>query len=175
LSTKGAGEADRLSQQLREFLPFRLVSSSELKARRTAEIIGAALGVAAYCVEGLREINRRPLPIMTPDAHRQLNAEIFAHPERPALGSESAHAARARFSAALQAELDKCSGTENLVVITHGTVMSLFVAAHNPIDAFTLWGRLECASFLALAVPSLGLIAEYTTEKAPDREGLEHC
>jgi broad specificity phosphatase PhoE len=87
LSAKGEAEADRLGQRLREFLPFRLVSSSEPKALRTAEIIGAALGVATHSVDGLREIDRRPLPIMTPDAHRQMNAVIFAQPDRPTLGS----------------------------------------------------------------------------------------
>jgi broad specificity phosphatase PhoE len=161
LSARGEAEADRLAQRLREFLPFRLVSSSEPKALRTAEIVGAALGVAVHGVDGLREIDRPPLPIVTPDAHRQLNAAIFAYPERPALGTESARDALDRFSVAIEAALGDYDGEEKLVVIAHGTVIALFVAAHNTIDAFTLWSRLDCAAFVVLHVPTYQLIAKH--------------
>jgi hypothetical protein len=52
-------------------------------------------------------------------------------------GEESASAALARFSAALD-RLD-----EGTVVVSHGTVISLYAAARSGRDAFELWSSLE--------------------------------
>jgi broad specificity phosphatase PhoE len=159
LSSRGEAEAARLADQLREHLPFRLVSSSEAKALRTAEIVARSLGIQARRVAELDEIDRPAMPIMTRDMHREVNAGIFSHPDRAVIGTESAQAAVRRFSAGIGAQLEH-SAAENLVAVTHGTVISLFVAAHNPIDAFTLWTRLECASIVTLEVPSFRMLQD---------------
>ncbi len=61
-----------------------------------------------------------------------------------------------RFSAAVDIELAQTEAP-NLVAITHSTVISLFVAAHNDIDGFELWKQLACPSFVVLDVPSFSL------------------
>jgi hypothetical protein len=45
-----------------------------------------------------------------------------------------------------------------LVVVTHGTVLSLYVAAVTGLDVVALWRRLDLPSYLVLARPDLGLI-----------------
>jgi broad specificity phosphatase PhoE len=157
LSPRGEAEAARLADRLREHLPFRLVSSSEPKALRTAEIVASALSTQTRRVADLGEIDRPAMPIMTRDMHREVNAGIFSHPDQAVIGTESAQAALRRFSAGIEAQLEH-SPAENLVAVTHGTVISLFVAAHNPIDAFTFWSRLECASFVTVEVPSFRML-----------------
>jgi broad specificity phosphatase PhoE len=86
-----------------------------------------------------------------------VNGSIFAHPDRRVLGIESANDALRRFSSAVAEELAR-SEARNLVIVTHGTVISLFVAAHNSVDGFELWKKLQCPSLVVLEVPSLSLI-----------------
>ena len=66
------------------------------------------------------------------------------------IGGESAAAALQRFARAVRHRV-VAPFEHNVVVIAHGTVISLFVASVNPsIDAFTLWKRLRCPSYVIL-------------------------
>ncbi len=47
---------------------------------------------------------------------------------------------------------------KNIVVVSHGTVMSLFVSRHNPIEAFTFWQKLEMPAYLVLSTPHYKLL-----------------
>jgi len=158
LSEAGEAQSRRLAASLREFLPCRLVASPEPKAARTAEVVGTELGVASLPVGGLEEIDRPVLPILSPAEHERVNAAIFTDRDRAALGNESAEAALARFSHAVIAERDRARADgRHLIVITHGTVIALFVAAHNVIDPFALWKRLQCPALVVLDATTLAL------------------
>jgi 2,3-bisphosphoglycerate-dependent phosphoglycerate mutase len=157
LSSRGEAESALLADALRVYLPCRLVSSTEVKAQRTAEILARAFATGTSSVADLREIDRPAMPVMTREAHRQVNAGIFCQPDRAVVGTESAAAALRRFSAGVRHQLE-LTAQENLVVVTHGTVISLFVAEHNPVDAFAFWSELECASFVVLNVPSFRIL-----------------
>jgi len=152
LAPEGEVQAAALAGRLRAYLPFRLVASPEPKAVRTAAITGKALGLALQIIEGLQEIDRPALPILPPDEHRRLNASIFARHRSPVLGTESAAAALKRFGAALDAAL-AAAGREHVVAVTHGTVIALYVAAHNPVDGYTFWCGLSCGDFAVLSLP----------------------
>jgi broad specificity phosphatase PhoE len=149
LAPAGEAEAERLAERLSDFAPFRLSTSPEPKASRTAAIIAGRFGVAVHEVDDLREYDRPALPIMTPELHRQVNAAIFTQRDRPVLGSESPESALRRFDSAVAGEV-AASTPHNAVLVTHGTVMALFAAAYNPVDAFTLWAGLACGSMLVL-------------------------
>jgi broad specificity phosphatase PhoE len=166
LGAAGKAEAQRLADRLRPFLPFRLISSPEPKALSTSAIVAAALKVPVHSVEGLQEFDRPPLPIMSLEEHQRVNAEIFSEPDRAVLGSESAHAALARFSSALLAEIPAIR-SGNLVAVSHGTVISLFTARHNDVDPFTIWRALACASFAVLELPSFSLVRLSADAAAP--------
>jgi broad specificity phosphatase PhoE len=90
------------------------------------------------------------MPIVAPDQHERLNARIFATRAQPVLGRESAEAALARFSAAIERVIAPIPHGHTLVVIAHGTVIALFVARRTGRDAFELWKRLECAEWFEL-------------------------
>jgi broad specificity phosphatase PhoE len=158
LGPAGEAQAARLSAELRCFLPFRLLSSVEPKALATCRIIAAALGVPMCAAPGLEELDRRVLPIMPRAEHARLNALIFAQPSVRVLGEESADDAVSRFSAAVAAAVG-AAGDDDVVIIAHGTVISLLVARHNAMDAYVLWRRLQCGSFVVLQLPSLTLLA----------------
>jgi broad specificity phosphatase PhoE len=156
LGTEGELQSKRLASRLRAFAPLRLVTSPEPKASATGRLIAAELSLDVSSVEGLREFDRPPLPLMSQAEHERANAAIFADWDRPVPGAESGRDALNRFSDAIGAELAQ-TGVHSLVVVTHGTVISLFVAAHNQVDAFELWRELACPSFVVLDVPSLSL------------------
>ena len=63
------------------------------------------------------------------------------------LGTETGRHALTRFGAAL-AGLPAGDGAT--LVVTHGPVISLFVASHNQLDVCALWGQLECPGFVVL-------------------------
>jgi hypothetical protein len=86
------------------------------------------------------------------------NAPLFAAPTEAVVGSEPAELARARFALAIDAAVAATTSSEHLAVITHGTVVALFVAAHNPIDAFSLWQRLSCPALVLLSLPGYALL-----------------
>jgi broad specificity phosphatase PhoE len=154
LGEDGEAQARELADRLRAFAPLRLITSPEPKAVRTCEIVAGALGVPMREVDALREIDRRRLPLMSSEEHQRNNAGIFAHRDRPVLGTESARDALARFRRGVLAEVDALEAG-NLVVVSHGTVISLLVAEYHDVDAFTIWKSLRCATFLAMPLHSL--------------------
>ncbi len=133
------------------------MSSIEPKASGTADQVASELGIKASPVEGLHEIDRPVLPWMGPEEYERFNARLFTDFDRPVVGSESARQALDRFDAALLCEIERMD-REHLVVISHGTVMSLFVAAHDDgVDALGLWKDLQCCSFVVLDAARLKL------------------
>ena len=157
LGAEGEQQAVRLAGALERFAPFRLVSSPEPKAARTAALVAGQLGIVMDTIGDLRELDRPVLPILPAAEHQRLNARVFAARDEAVLGAESASAALARFTAAIRTEMVRASG-QNLVAMSHGTVISLLVGACNPVDAFEVWQRLQCPSFVVLDGPSLALI-----------------
>jgi broad specificity phosphatase PhoE len=95
--------------------------------------------------------------MLSESEHHRRNAAIFTDPKMRLVGRESPREARARFSRAITAALYGPSG-ETCEAITHGTVMSLFVGAHNDVDAFALWKQLRCPSFVVLQPGMLALV-----------------
>jgi broad specificity phosphatase PhoE len=157
LAGEGEDQAERLADALRQYLPFQIVSSPELKARRTTDIVAARLGITTTTAEDLRELDRPVLPILSRGGHEAMNARVFEDFDRPVIGRESAAAALHRFDVAVRQRVGPPI-EHNVVVIAHGTVISLFVASANPsIDAFALWKRLRCPSYVILDQASLAL------------------
>jgi broad specificity phosphatase PhoE len=149
LSPEGEAQAERLAEELRRFLPFRLIASPEPKAAQTCGIVAERLGLAATFDEGFRELDRPAQPILSPEDHAALNERLFVEFDRAVAGIESARSALDRFSVAVERALATSAGS--IVVITHGTVIALFVASTNPsIDAFELWNQLRCPSYVVL-------------------------
>jgi broad specificity phosphatase PhoE len=157
LGDKGKAQASLLADQMKFYLPFSLYSSEEPKAYNTAEIISTELGLKLTTVKGLEEIDRPVLPLLSQQEHRDLNKGIFEEPERPVIGKESANQALSRFNRAIRENVEKILINRNVVIVSQGTVISLFVEKYNKISAFELWKRLSCASFVELDFPGYRL------------------
>jgi broad specificity phosphatase PhoE len=81
---------------------------------------------------------------------------FFAKPDEFVLGRVSARAAGERFARAVVAVLDR-HPTGAVVVVAHGTVISLFVARFNAVEPLSLWERLGVPWFVVVSLPGCGM------------------
>lgn len=151
-----------LATHLQGYLPAYLSCSPEPKAHATATLLGEALGLIPHVVAGLEEQHRATASYLTPPIFQQTLARFFANPGQLVFGEETADGAHARFSTTIEQLLSAAPETTQIVV-THGTVMSLFVSRSNGLQPFPLWQRLGLPSFVVLALPTMQLVAEVDT------------
>lgn len=157
LSETGRQQCASLAESLKRHAPSWIVSSAASKARETADALGRALGIEVAVREGLHEQDRSGVPFARdPGGVRARIRELFAQPAQPVFGRESADAARARFSVALERAL-RDAPSSPIVVVAHGTVISLLVAGANGLDGFAFWESLEPGDYVVLTTPWLQL------------------
>jgi broad specificity phosphatase PhoE len=160
LSDLGRRRAEKLAEKLRLHRPDLIVSSLEPKAMETGQIIAAILGAPFETAQDLHEHDRSSNSAYTTQAHFEGQvAQLFENPDRLIFGRETANEAYLRYKTALLNLIDNFSG-ETLAVVSHGTVMALFVAHANKFDPFPFWKQLGLPSYLVLARPEFGLLTD---------------
>ena len=167
LSTVGRRRALALAASLRVRRPARVLASPEAKARETAEIVAASLGLGVEVVDALREQERPRLPFAAAeDAFARAIAEGFRRPDEALHGGESVERARARFAGAVE-EIAASAGGRPALVVTHGTVLAAYVARVVGRDPFPLWRALDLPSWLALDLDARALVASWRVTPRP--------
>jgi probable phosphoglycerate mutase len=132
LSEEGRADAEALAHQLAPVA--RVLSSPEPKAVATAEPIARLSRVAVETDARLREVERAD-NAPTYDAHRDAVRRYLAG--EPVDGWEPRDDALARFRAAVD-------DVDGAVVVTHGTVLSLFLGY-----GFDEWNRIALPDVIA--------------------------
>jgi broad specificity phosphatase PhoE len=171
LSPVGRSKCDRLATMLAEYGPTAIVASTEPKATETADVVARRLGLTVEAMAGLREHDRAGVPFWNDRAEFESRvAEMFERPAELVLGQETAADAQRRFSFAIEEALGR-HRHGNLVVVAHGTVITLFVARHNDMDAYEYWRSLGMPSFAVLSVPDMVLLETVADvgHEPPDR------
>lgn len=157
LSPEGRQKCEQLAQRLARFELTRIISSEESKAVETAKLTDDYLGISAHAVDGLQELMRDDQGyIESKEKFYAMVAELFSNQDNIALGGERANQACERFSRTIDNLLES-HPNENLGIVTHGTVLSLFVSAKNKIDGFDYWKSLKMPSFVMLSLPGYEL------------------
>lgn len=142
LSEEGRRRCGPLAERLAGYGPLVLLASTEPKARETAELVAPPLGLDVRLSDGLRETARRTVGwLQSKELERGIRA-LFRRPDEVVFGEESGTAALARFRAAVGGL------PEPAVVVTHGTVLSLYAATRTGRDAFDIWRSLELPDVL---------------------------
>ncbi|HEX6797979.1 MAG TPA: histidine phosphatase family protein [Ktedonobacterales bacterium] len=163
LSDEGRARAVTLAEQLADYGPSQIASSDESKARETAEIIAERLGgVLVVSEPGLREHDRRGAPYFGDErAFQATMARFFTAPEELIYGRETAAQARARFAAAVSRIIAQSLVDRDIMVVTHGTVMALYLASISDTgsDAYAIWREQTLPCYAALALPEMRLAA----------------
>jgi broad specificity phosphatase PhoE len=144
LSAEGRARCDALAKQLSTHDPELVVSSTEPKALETAELLAWRLGLDVRESAELREQERRTVGWLERDELEAAVLRVFAEPDQVVFGEESAASALERFTRAVEGLGDRA------IVVSHGTVISLYVAARTGQDAFALWKGLELPDLLVV-------------------------
>lgn len=154
LSELGRRRAESMAARLRGYRANLIWCSREPKAVETAEIVGSALGVPMRVKDGLEEHHRGNVPfIPTTQEFEQAVEAFFSQPSRLVLGCETASQARDRFTAAIEAVLEDQSG--DAIVVTHGTVMTLYLAQVADIQPMDFWRELRTPCLVEVELPSM--------------------
>jgi broad specificity phosphatase PhoE len=158
LSDEGRRRCEPLADRLAAYDLVTVVSSEEPKAVQTGQIVAEALGLAFEAVPGLHEHERAVVKsIGSKEAFQAQVVRLFEHPGELVLGHETADQAHSRFAAAI-ADVIERHPSGSLAVVTHGTVLTLFVARANGLDPVPFWKRLGLPSFVVLTLPSFSLV-----------------
>jgi broad specificity phosphatase PhoE len=150
LTPNGERRAHALADHLAPYNPDHLAASHMPKAQQTAAVLSAHFGLNVQTVPALAEHAReRNAPFFDDVADFKAAVHrVITHPDELAYGTETGNAARARFAGGIA---DIVVGGDTVAVVAHGTVITLFVAAHNPnVDAVALWEQLALPSFVVL-------------------------
>ena len=158
LGERGRAQSARLAEALRPYSPGVVISSDEPKAAETGRIVAEALGLPYRAAPGLNEHDVTGEPYLDdPAAFEAAVKSLFGVPERRVFGSESANEALRRFSGAVETALEPYP-EENVVLVAHGRVNTLFVAAHNDVEPFAFWQSWRLGTFTVLSRPEYGLL-----------------
>ena len=152
LSEVGRTQCALLADQLATYAPAALVSSLEPKALETAHLVAQRMHTSVQIVDGLHEHERSNTPWLSSEEFDRAVAAFFHRPAELVLGCETAQQASERFAKTI-AEVTSRYAEQNVVVFTHGTVLSLYVARATGIEPFALWKRLGLPSFVVLTFP----------------------
>ena len=155
LSGLGQQLCDRLADRLAPYRPAVVVTSREPKAEETGHYTGALLGVPVHAADGLHEHERRTVAFIGDQEQFETTVALFfAAPDTLVFGEETATQAHARFAAAVDSIL-AAYPDQTVVIVAHGTVISLWLAHQAGLAPFPLWQRLGLPSFVVLARPDL--------------------
>lgn len=157
LSAAGRERCVPLADKLVVYQPGLIVTSDEPKAAETGRIVAGILRVPCATMPDLHEQERTGEPFTTAEEFERKMKAFFAAPSALIYGNETADAAGARFSGAVGAIL-RAYPDQDVVVVAHGTVITLFVAQHNRIEPFGFWKQLKLPSFVVLSLPDMQAI-----------------
>ena len=157
LSEAGRTLARKLAARLKGYEPDVIFSSFEPKAKQTAEIIAAKTDLQIQFVEALHEHDRSQVGYLQKDKFEAAVREFFEKPGNLVFGSESADACYKRFHQAVHSILDQNFG-RTVVIVAHGTVISLFVSRLTGMSDWSLWKDLALPSFIVMDVQTATFI-----------------
>src|SRR5579859_2379188 len=153
LSADGRIQAERLATRLTSlYTPAVVFSSPERKAFETAGLIACAFGLKVERVADLREHDRGGAGYLGADAFAAAITRFFARPEELVFGRETAAQAGARFAAAVR-ELSARTPDRDILLVTHGTVLTLYAAAVAGIEPLPFWRGLGMPAAVVLSLP----------------------
>lgn len=125
LSDIGRERAEQAAQSAWARALRRIVSSDEVKAVETAEILARAAGVTVEILDGMGENDRSATGFLPPDRFQEAADWFFAHPTESFRGWERAVDAQARIVTAVEAILTAQDPTQPIAFVGHGGVGTL--------------------------------------------------
>lgn len=157
LSADGRSQARQLASQLLPYHLTRIFTSDEAKARETGQIIADELNISWQETLNLHEHDRQGAPFFTSnDAFETAVARFFAQPDTLVFGNETAHQAFKRFDTAVH-HLLTTHPDDTLAIVSHGTVLTLFLSHYNQFTPFPFWQALHLPDCFIVSLPDMQL------------------
>jgi broad specificity phosphatase PhoE len=152
LSDEGRAGAQKLADALATCNVSIVISSTEPKAIETAQILATALHIPTEPHDDLHEHDRSTVPHMRSGEFISHVELFFRRPGERVLGRESADEALQRFERAVEDVVANHPET-NIAIVTHGTVIALFVEKHSDRNGFQVWREMSLPSFAVFDLP----------------------
>lgn len=146
LSTEGRAAVRALAVKLSRFRPVAALASQEPKAIETAELIAAPLGLTVERDAAFDEHRRPGWPFSSDPASFATRVEhVLSTPAISVDSADTGQGAARRFAEGLARRTER-----PLLVVSHGTVLSLYLAERAGFDAVALWRSLRFPEALVL-------------------------
>lgn len=157
LSAEGRERCLSLAESLAAYDLTAIVTSTEPKAAETGQIVADALGIPCPSAPNLHEHERENVAFGTTEQFVEQVTRLFENPAELTMGSETANRACSRYAAAVSAVIAQ-HPTGNLAIVSHGTVMTLFISRLADLDPVPFWRRLGLPAFAVLSLPAYQLL-----------------
>jgi broad specificity phosphatase PhoE len=157
LTPEGIERCRPLAERLAAYQPDRIIASVEPKASQTAAEIANHLDMTWTTAADLHEHDRTGEPYTSPEEFVQRVTNFFNRPNELVMGRETAVQAQTRFVAAVQSLVAQHSG-DTLLIVTHGTVITLFTHYFNPIAPIPFWQSLQMPDYRLYSLPDFHLL-----------------
>ena len=155
LSPEGRLRARELARRVHPSGAAKVFTSVEPKAVETAGELAQEWGLEVEEVPGLHEHERPLAQMLSREAFEEKVRGLFTRPKELVFGAETGDAARRRFTMAVMRLVARAPG--DIAVVSHGTVMTLFVAEATGVEPFTFWKGQEMPCAVTLSLPELTL------------------
>lgn len=158
LSSLGEERSYGLAGRLADFHLARVITSKEPKAIETGRILAQSFRIECKQVAGIEEHHRIGVPF-----HSQIDqfyfqmARFFRNPQSLVYGDETAEKALQRFTTTIEYLIERYS-TGNLCVVSHGTVITLFISYLTDVEPFGFWKRLGMPAYIVLGLPDFQVL-----------------
>ena len=157
LSEEGREQAKLLAPLVAPLAPAIVASSEEPKALETAQILASGLGISVESMPDLHEHDRSNVPHMRSGEFISHVEVFFRKPTERVLGRETATEALGRFENAIDDVLAK-HPEGNIAIVSHGTVIALFIEHHSDRNGFAIWREMSLPSFAVFELPEMRLL-----------------
>ena len=152
LSQAGESRASTMAVAVAALKPASVHSSAEAKAMQTAEFITNMTGLTLSLDPGFNEQGRSNEKFVSQEEFDGKISAALRSPGELLFGTETISDAVDRFTAAL-VDAEKYSQAGDMVVVSHGTVISGFVASRTGDDPVELWKSLGMPGLICLNWP----------------------
>ena len=157
LGEQGRVQSALLAETLRPYAPSVVITSDEPKAAETGRVVAEVLVLPYHSAPGLHEHDITDEPYFdNPADFEEAVKSLFDAPDQRRFGERASEALR-RFTEAVKAVLEPYPA-ENVVLVAHGRINTLFVAAHNEVEPFAFWKSWPLGTFAVLSRPDYGVI-----------------
>lgn len=158
LSREGRLRCERLAKRLVGSDLSAVFSSEESKAAETGRIVADSLGLPFETWPGLHEHERGVVESLGDRENFRIQvAAFFERPAQLVMGYETADQAHARIADSISTIVGM-HPAGSLAIVSHGTVMALFVSRACRVDAFAFWTSLGLPAFAVLSLPGFRLL-----------------